>query len=102
MDPSSDDLIPNVTPPPDSSAVTPEPPLTDYKEKHTIYALQVRAFLEASEDVDIDADTVQDILEGFPEHSLDIGVDVEADEGENEEEADSDISGLSEFGMEGV
>jgi hypothetical protein len=104
MNSSSDDLTPNSTPPPDSSAVTPEPPSTESRQKPTLYALQVRGFLEASEDVEIDADTVQDILEGFPEDSIDVGIDVESEdsEEEEEEETDADVLLLSEFDTEGM
>ncbi|KDQ50714.1 hypothetical protein JAAARDRAFT_41808 [Jaapia argillacea MUCL 33604] len=34
-------------------------------QRNSIYALQVRAFLEAAEDVGLDAETLDDILDGF-------------------------------------
>jgi hypothetical protein len=104
MNPGSDTMTPNSTPPPDSFAATPEPPSNDSYHKLTIYSRQVRAFLEASEDVEIDADTVQDILEGFPDGPIDIGVDVEGedDEAEEEDASGADVSELSEFDMEGM
>jgi hypothetical protein len=35
----------------------------------TLHALQIRAFLDASEDVGIDPETVEDILDGFESSS---------------------------------
>ncbi len=45
-----------------------------------MYALQVRAFIEASEVVDIDPDTIEDILDGF---NGDIHVEGDSDDEED-------------------
>lgn len=46
-----------------------------------MYALQVRAFIEATEVVDADPDTIEDILDGFDE---DEDQDVSVDDDEND------------------
>jgi hypothetical protein len=97
MDPTFDNLTPNVTPPPESSAASPEPPSRSSKQRRTIYALQVRAFLGASEEVDIDAETVQDLLEGFSD-TLMPGTDTDSED----DEEDVDIDELLEFETEGA
>ncbi|KAI0831989.1 DHS-like NAD/FAD-binding domain-containing protein [Trametes gibbosa] len=54
-----------------------------------LYAAQLRAFLEAAEVVDVDPEVIEDLVDGFPEDSLEDGdVDVEAEgHGEADEEA---------------
>ena len=52
--------------------------------KHTaahsrLYASQVRAFIEASEVVDADPDTIEDILDGFDEQVLSVEEDLDVD-----------------------
>ncbi|KAH9893527.1 DHS-like NAD/FAD-binding domain-containing protein [Cubamyces lactineus] len=55
------------------------------KARSTVYAAQLRAFLEAAEVVDVDPDVIEDLLEGL-QASLDEGEDEEVDVEEEEEE----------------
>jgi NAD-dependent histone deacetylase SIR2 len=73
------------------------------------YALQVRVFLEAAEDIEIDADTIEDILDGFDDVEVRVEDQIEPDQedvetdgednsafealhGEPEDEEDSELS----------
>jgi hypothetical protein len=94
---------PNVTPPPPSSAVTPEPPSSSTngtaKRKFSLHAFQVRAFLNAAEDVETDAETVADILEGTQDTEVEeVGAGLENFDSKHEDEAEElDISALFEL-----
>ncbi|GJE91264.1 SIR2-domain-containing protein [Phanerochaete sordida] len=61
------------------------PPPPPRARPSRIHALQVRAFLEASEVVDADPDTLEDILDGFDEGTLDVE--------DEHEELDVDVQG---------
>src|SRR5262245_39024683 len=94
----------NVTPPPPSSSVTPEPTSSPaVKRRLTLHAYQVRAFLDAAEDVETDAETVDDILEGIQDVGVEeVGTDVENSDSDHEDVTDElNISELFELEKEG-
>ena len=62
----SDDSDSSLTPPRDDVDMPPRP----MRPSLRMYALQVRAFIEAIEVVDADPDTIEDILDGFDEELL--------------------------------
>ncbi|CDO69645.1 hypothetical protein BN946_scf184851.g33 [Trametes cinnabarina] len=55
------------------------------KARSTLYAAQLRAFLEAAEMVDADPDVIEDLLDGFPVDSSDDDEDGNVDVEEEEE-----------------
>ena len=72
--------------------------------KHTaahsrLYASQVRAFIEASEVVHADPDTIEDILDGLDEHALNAedGSD-EADAPDSDDGVESDLLAMLDEG----
>ncbi|KAI8969381.1 DHS-like NAD/FAD-binding domain-containing protein [Trametes punicea] len=70
------------------------------KARSRVYAVQLRAFLEAAEVVDVDPDVIEDLLDGFSVDSSDedeVGeVDVEGEEEQaGQEEHDGDGEGNS-------
>lgn len=61
--------------PPSTGSASPTPRDVGPRRKvGRMYALQVRAFIEATEVVDADPDTIEDILDGFDEDE-DVSVD---------------------------
>ncbi|KAF9482627.1 DHS-like NAD/FAD-binding domain-containing protein [Pholiota conissans] len=62
-------------------------PATSGKIENELLALQVQAFLEASEDVDVDAETIEDILEVLVD--TDENVDSEMPQSQMDEDEDS-------------
>lgn len=60
-------------------------------KSYHIYALQVRAFLDAAEVVDVDQDTIADILEGIDlDDDTDLDDDEESDVDMDDEDEDED------------
>ena len=77
---------PTPTPPPSAGPSTPRAQSTAAR----LYELQVRAFLEAAEQVDVDPDVIDDLLDGFPADALS---DLEGDVAPDEEVRDVDVEG---------
>ena len=66
----------------------------------SLYELQAKAFLVASEDVDIDQEIIQDILDGLNRDNAAVTVE-EVAEGLGEHDEDHDDSSLTEDDFEG-
>ena len=59
-----------------------------------MYAMQVRAFLEASEVVDADPDTIEDIIDGFDEETFNAEEDPEGEDGDVQDTRDGAANGV--------
>ncbi|KII87275.1 hypothetical protein PLICRDRAFT_177046 [Plicaturopsis crispa FD-325 SS-3] len=94
-------------------ATTSSSPSPRLSAKQTLYALQVRAFLNAAEDVDVDEETIDDLLDGFPDAQTDtLQIDIDGDddddtptdddnaEGAPVEEEELDLSGMDAYAEE--
>lgn len=72
-------------------ASTSDLPNSEGQAPSRLYALQVRAFLEAAEDVELDAETIEDILDGFED--VQVGT-------EDDTESESETAQLEDFNGE--
>jgi hypothetical protein len=59
----------------------------------SLHLLQLRAFLDASDDVEIDGDTLNDLLEGFENEGSEEGT---IDDGQNEEDEEQQVVGVED------
>lgn len=80
-------------------------PLPKSNRRHAVHALQVQAFLDAADEVDIDQEIVDDILQGF-NGKLNIGedgdVDIESNVNPSPEDATIPEDGANEDDWEGA